>query len=320
MSDSAATPETGPAGSDAIEAAVQSMLAESGPDTDAGADARQPTSGAQTENPDAGEQSQEADPDPQPEEPPAEPPKYRVKVRGQEVEVPLPELLNGYSRTEDYKAKTAELAEQRRALESKQAEITARASQLDTLLASASFDPVLDEGQRTDWTKLAQEDPAGYVAKRAVFDQRVAYYQTVAQQRQAAMQEQWRATVEENHAKLAAEMPEWNDKTKRPEIERKVAEALSHYGFTREEMASVADYRVIKVALDAARYREAQQQRQALETKKAPPAPVQRVMRPGVSDGSRTQSERARALINRAAQTHRVDDQVEAILAAIGSE
>jgi hypothetical protein len=38
----------------------------------------------------------------------------KIKVNGETIEVPLSELPNGYSRTEDYKAKTAAVAEERR--------------------------------------------------------------------------------------------------------------------------------------------------------------------------------------------------------------
>ena len=40
---------------------------------------------------------------------------FKVKVDGEEVEVPEDELLKGYSRTQDYTRKTQQLAEQRKA-------------------------------------------------------------------------------------------------------------------------------------------------------------------------------------------------------------
>jgi len=50
-------------------------------------------------------------------------PRYRVKVSGEEVEVTLDELLNGYSRTADYQKKTQSLAEQRKAVEAERIKI-----------------------------------------------------------------------------------------------------------------------------------------------------------------------------------------------------
>lgn len=317
MSETAANPVTGPASGEAIEAAISSLLAE--PDADAAAEPQRPTSEAQTENPDAGEQSQEADPDPQPTEPPPEP-SYRVKVRGEEREVPLRELLNGYSRTEDYRAKTAELAEQRRALEAKQAEITTRAQQLDALLSHAPFDPILEEGNKTDWTRLAQEDPAGYVAKRAAYDARLTVYRQAAEQRQSALIEAQREQLARSHEALKADYPEWADDTKRPETVRKLASVLMDAGFSKEEVNGITDHRVLRVVMDAVRYREGLQQRQAVEAKKVPPQAPQGVMKPGVAGGAKAPSERAKSLVNRALQTHRVDDQVAAALAVLETE
>ena len=62
---------------------------------------------------------------PEPEEQPTEEPTlYKVKVNGEEQEVTLQELLDGYSRTADYTNKTQKLGEERRQLESEKAAIT----------------------------------------------------------------------------------------------------------------------------------------------------------------------------------------------------
>ena len=59
-------------------------------------------------------------------------PKYRVKVSGEEVEVSLDELLNGYSRTADYQKKTQSLAEQRKAVEADRVKIDEAAKTRET--------------------------------------------------------------------------------------------------------------------------------------------------------------------------------------------
>jgi hypothetical protein len=56
----------------------------------------------------------------EPEEEPAT--TYRVKVGKEEVDVPLDELLKGYSRTADYTKKTQEVAEARKMVESDRSE------------------------------------------------------------------------------------------------------------------------------------------------------------------------------------------------------
>ena len=49
---------------------------------------------------------------------------YTIKVDGEDVEVTLDELQNGYSRQRDYTRKTQELAEQRKSFEAKQKEVS----------------------------------------------------------------------------------------------------------------------------------------------------------------------------------------------------
>jgi hypothetical protein len=61
-----------------------------------------------------------------------ESPKYRVKANGEELEVSLDELLNGYSRTADYQKKTQSLAEQRKAVEAERGKIEETARVRDT--------------------------------------------------------------------------------------------------------------------------------------------------------------------------------------------
>ena len=46
-----------------------------------------------------------------------EKPRYKAKVGGEEVEVELDELINGYQRSKDYTQKSQALAEQRKAIE-----------------------------------------------------------------------------------------------------------------------------------------------------------------------------------------------------------
>ena len=121
------------------------LLSESSEDPDgresAADDGAEAAEGADTADPDKGEGDE---PDPKSEksegeeEPPAEEPEkpqtYRVKVRGEEIEVTLDELQRGYSRTRDYTEKTQELAEQRRKFETDLASVRGQREQYDGLL------------------------------------------------------------------------------------------------------------------------------------------------------------------------------------------
>ena len=148
-----ATPETAPVESTPTsEDALANFLAEDDTPSD-------PNEGGDGDEPPVAEgEAQTAEGEAE-EAPPVEQPKYKVKVRGEELEVPLDELLNGYSRTEDYKAKTAEVAELRRQA------ATEYADKLEQQVeAFARLDPILSQTANLDWAALAQQDPGTYVA------------------------------------------------------------------------------------------------------------------------------------------------------------
>lgn len=317
MSESAATPETGPAGglltADQI---VDRLMAEEADgdaaDTDAEAEPRQPTSGAQSDNPDAGDDQSDDKEPVQADEEPAEP-TVTVKVRGEDRQIPLSEALKGYSRTEDYKAKTAEVARERETLAAQKAELTARAAQIDRLLAQAPFDPVLDEGSKTDWVKLSQEDPAGYVQKRAAFEAKVADLNVAAQERQRLGQDAHREALARSDEALSEALPEWRDKSKRAEVTAKVAKTLMDAGFSKDDLNGITDHRVVQIAYAAALHNEAKAARASAEAKRVAPTPP-KVMRPGTSGGPKGAGADTRALLKTAQFASRTDDRVEAVL------
>jgi hypothetical protein len=302
MSETAATPTVAPASVDDVVA----LLVREDDQREQGARAPEPTTEPET--------SQAPEPEPQPEEQPPEP-KYTVKVRGQEVEVSLDELRNGYSRTEDYKAKTAELAEQRRAAEAEKAGIAARAKALDDVLSRAPFDPVLAEGMKTDWATLARDNPAEYVARKEAYEGRVRAWQEVAHAREAAARQASESRVAEGDRAMREAVPEWGDDAKRQELKVSLARTLESYGFKPDEYQSVADHRVLLVARDAMLYRQMQAERKAAETKKAAPS-VPRTVSPGTPQGGQNQA-KTQAILKQAAKSGRIDDQVNAVLALL---
>lgn len=302
MSETAATPSEAPASVDDV---VALLVRE---------DDRREQAEGQVPAPTEARTSEATDPEPQAEEQTQEP-KYTVKVRGQEVEVTLDELRNGYSRLEDYKTKTSELAEQRRAVEARQAEIAARAKQLDDVLSRAPFDPVIAEGQKTDWETLARDNPAEYVARKAAYEGRVRAWQEVAHAREVAAREAAQQRLSEGDRAMREAVPEWADEGKRKALQTSLARTLETYGFKPDEYQHVADHRVLLVARDAMLYRQMQAERKAAEAKKAAPAPP-RTVTPGTPQSGASNA-KAMGLLKQAAKSGRVDDQVNAILAAL---
>ena len=96
-------------------------------------------------------------------------PTYKVKVNGEEVEVPLSELTKGYSREQDYTRKTMALAEERTKLQGQFASELKQATDLFEAL-----DPIMSEARNIDWQALAASDPATYVQLQEAVKQRQA--------------------------------------------------------------------------------------------------------------------------------------------------
>ena len=128
-------------------------------------------------------------------------PTYRVKVGKEEVEVPLDELLKGYSRTADYTRKTQEIAETRKAVEAERAKIE-EANKLRDVYAQrlSVIEQMLNQDSGEDLATLKETDPIGYATKVAEQVEREkqlaavrAEQQRIAQQQQAEQSERLKA-------------------------------------------------------------------------------------------------------------------------------
>lgn len=245
---------------------------------------------------------------------------FKVKVRGEEQEVTLDELLHGYSRTEDYKVKTAEAAELRRQAQAEKESAAQErqrylASVTQTLEMARTLDPVIAEAMNTDWAKLANEDPATYVQKQAAYQQRVAQISHLADQQRLLQEQSHRDLLAREHQHLTEKLPEWGDDAKRPEVHKQISSYLESVGFSKDEVNAIADHRALLVSLEAAKYREMIAAQKAMAQKKEAPKPT-KVQTPNSSE-KRTNPNLA-AMKKQALRSGRVDDQVNAILSIIG--
>jgi hypothetical protein len=223
-----------------------------------------------------------------------------VKVNGEDREVPLAEALAGYSRLEDYKAKTAEVAEQRRQIEAKastiEADIKAHyASQLEEATnLFAQFDPVLAEARTINWEALKAADPAAFVAAQDAVNARLTAIQqmqqqvesnrTAAQQRQQQEAEQERAQRFDKAADaIVKEMPELADEAKFQAFATDAVSALRESGFNDAEIAESLDDRVLKLANEARQWRAHVAAQKSLPEKRVVPKSA---VKPLTTDGS----------------------------------
>lgn len=190
--------------------------------------------------------------------------KVKAKIDGEEIETSLSELKNGYQRLSDYRNKTAEVAEQRKALkqeeEAQKAEIQNRLGQVDTLIDNLQSQ-ILSEFQGIDWNDLRATNPAEYAALIQDFQGRqtqLNHAQEVARQESERLQqeqlekqkEQYSEIVKAERELLFEAIPDWKNNDVMTAEAKQVSEYLKSRGFNDQEISSAYDHRILKMAYD----------------------------------------------------------------------
>lgn len=201
----------------------------------------------------AAEEEDEPQEDQVEEEESEQPQLYTIKVDGEETEVTLEELQNGYSRQRDYTRKTQELAQQRKAIEAKQQEVSQKDAIYSQLLPKMEATLKGELENEPDWSALYEADPIAYVREKDIWNEKKQKLQAVQAesqrlQQESAMEQQKKLQqfVEYGNQQLLEQIPEWQDN----EVASKEKMAIRDYGvnvlgYTPQEMDSVYDYRVL---------------------------------------------------------------------------
>ena len=191
------------------------------------------------------------------------------------------DLVQGNLRDRDYRQKTMELAELRKsseaqssAYEASKKQFDERATYMEALLKSivpAAPDP-----------GLAQTDPYRFMTEKANHDAWFAHLQTIQQGIQQSSQE----TAEQTEAKrketldrefkaLQAAVPEFKDQKRVDRFSEDVFKYGAEYGFSREDLYSVAlDHRQALVMRDAIAFRKLQASKPKVQAKVEGKPPV----------------------------------------------
>ena len=227
-------------------------------------------------------------------------PKYRVKVSGEEVEVSLDELLNGYSRTADYQKKTQSLAEQRKAVEADRVKIDEAAKTRETYAQRLQVIEQLlqQQDQSQDLASLKAEDPIAYAVAMAEKMERDKQLQAVQMERQRVQQEQQSYTqaqlqkhIQAEQAKLVEAIPEFKDDVKAEVIRRDIRNYAKAQGFSDQELSQVYDSRAVLALYKAAQYDKLMAGK-GVTSKKVANAP--KTIRPGTSNPQSSENETAK--------------------------
>ncbi len=221
-----------------------------------------------------------------------QPQTFTVKVDGQEVEVTQEELINGYSRQQDYTRKTQELSQQRKTIEQQQAELAQRDAIYSQLLPKMEAQLKGELANEPDWNALYEDDPVGYVREKQLWDEKKEKLNAVSAEQQrlqqeafAQQQQQIAQFVEYGNQKLLEIIPEWQN----PEVATKEKLAISEYavntlGYTPQEIEQVYDYRALLGLRNAWLNSKTVEATKKKPTQKAPA----RVARPGTTNRPKT--------------------------------
>jgi len=186
---------------------------------------------------------------------------YKVKVAGQELEVTLDELRNGYSRDADYRQKTEELSNQRKNFQSEsekqRQDYSQKLNELNQRLSTAQQD-LNAEINSADLDRMYDEDPTEAArVERKLKKKQDALNQSL-QQAQAEQKEQFSSFLQDQQRKLVSKMPEFSDPAKASTLKANMKSTLNNYGFNDQEVAQVYDHRIVMLVNDAMKYRSMQ--------------------------------------------------------------
>ena len=237
---------------------------------------------------------------------------YTIKVDGEDTQVTLEELQNGYSRQRDYTRKTQELAQQRKAIEAQQQEVSQKDAIYSQLLPKMESTLKGELENEPDWNALYEADPIAYVREKDIWNEKKQKLQAVQaeaqrlqQESQAEQQKKLQQFVEYGNQQLLEQIPEWQDN----EMASKEKMAIRDYGvnvlgYTPQEMDSVYDYRVLLGLRNAWLQHKTQQATKVKPTEKKAAA---RTARPGTSNVPKTTTPVKRAR-QKLAKTGKVQD------------
>ena len=172
--------------------------------------------------------------------------KYKVKVNGEEVEVSLDELQKGYMMGKDYTQKTMNLAEQRKAVEAKVAEIDANLNDAKELLGLE-----LEWFESAEAKELRQYDPDEYLKRFERIKGRADKFERLKAKREGEKAELQRQQIAKEQELLRQKVPEWLDDATVQREYPKLVESMKSLGFDDAELQGISDHRMMVLARKA---------------------------------------------------------------------
>jgi hypothetical protein len=197
---------------------------------------------------------------------------YTVKVDGEDVSVPLDELLKGYSRTSYFHKKLSEIDRTKKELEAEFQAVRQERQQFASMLPQLQAE--LDTGDpEPDWKKLLDEDPIEFVKQEALWRQKKEKRQMLLNQQarlvqaqQIEQQKTLQQRLSQEAERLSTSIPEWKDEKIAQEEKAGIMDYGIQLGYSPEDMAQVYDHRAVILLRKAMLYDKAQTKMKTLKS------------------------------------------------------
>lgn len=224
-----------------------------------------------------GEEPEGEEGEPSGDETPGEPEFAEIEVNGKVYQVPA-EIKDGYLMQADYTRKTQEVAEMRRSMEAKSAEIEQAFNMSQEFVEARAtllnIDNELSQFQNVNWEQYENEDPMGAMsAWRRVQQLKEARTQIagnleqVQTQRSAAMEQESANRLRETREFAEKQIPGWSQ-----EVDNKVTEfAVKELGFSLDTLKGAYTPQVYKTLHLAWLGAQSLQKQQAAPKPSTPP-------------------------------------------------
>lgn len=203
-----------------------------------------------------------------------EPEYVELRHNGKPVRMKLEDVIEHAQKGFDYTQKTQEIAEQRRQVEQFAQHVQQQAAlqqQFQQEIAQiTAMDMQLQRFKDVDWSTYTDHDPVEATKawqRYQILQQQRAEVANGLNQRQAALQNEIARRADMNLAEAAQSLERELGKAWNAETRAALKANAKEYGFSDDELAQVADPRVVKVLFDAYKWRQMQQQKPAVQKK-----------------------------------------------------
>jgi len=202
---------------------------------------------------------------------------YKVKVAGQELDVTLDELKNGYSRDADYRRKTEELSYDKKQFmsesEKQRQNYSSKLNEANQLLSVAQ-QQLQTEINSSDLERLYEEDPTEAARIEHRLRRKQEKLNQAMEKTQSEQRKQFEGFLSDQKKQLASKMPEFSDPAKASQLASSMKTTLNNYGFNDQEISQVYDHRIVMLVNDAMKYRKMQNSKPNLAKKITKPGRV----------------------------------------------